>query len=190
MRHAVPMVSVVACMSVLALAAASPLAAKRRPLVQTAAGITIGLKMRDAQVVSLYGQGCYVREEGHGGGRYFVNAGRSITLHTIIGVDSATDCAELSSFPNLPKPCIGVPGATSTRLPANPDIEHGVRLGMSSDGLRSLLGPSDSEEHEGAARTLIYQTDVEKDDRVGLVYEARYRFIADRLTWLSICDGE
>jgi hypothetical protein len=164
--------------------------AVRRPLVLTAAGITLGLKTLDSQVVGMFGQGCYIREEGHGGGRYFINSDRSLTLHTIIGVDNATDYVELSSFPNLPKPCIGFRGATSKGLAAVLEIEHGVRLGMSLDALVLVLGSADSEERKGAVRTLIYRTDVTKDDRVGLDYEARYRFTADRLTQLSIYDGE
>ena len=162
----------------------------RRLLVQTAAGITLGLKTLDSQVVTMFGQGCYLRDEGHGGGRHFISPDRSLTLHTIIGVDNATDYVELSGFPNLPKPCIGFPGATSRRLATIPEVEHGVRLGMSMDALVAVLGPPDSEERKGAARTLIYRTDVTKDDRVGLDYEARYRFVADRLTQLSIYDGE
>ena len=162
----------------------------RRPLVQTAAGIRLGLKTLDSQVVRMFGQGCYVEEEGHGGGRYFINPDRSLTLHTIIGVDNATDYVELSSFPNLPKPCTRFPGATSRRLAGDLEIEHGLRLGMSPDALVAVLGPADSEKRQGAARTLIYRTDVTKDNRVGLEYEARYRFVANRLTQLSIYDGE
>jgi hypothetical protein len=173
-----------------AVAAKGPGPAARRPLVQTAAGITLGLKTLDSRVVRMFGQGCYIREQGHGGGRYFINSDRSLTLHTIIGVDHATDYVELSSFPNLPKPCIGFRGATSKGLAAMPEIDHGLRLGMSPDALILVLGSADSEERKGAARTLIYRTDVTKDDRVGLDYEARYRFVADRLTQLSIYDGE
>ena len=54
------------------------------------AGIVVGMST-DRDVQRMYGPGLYVRDEGHGGGRYFVDRHRRVTLHVEIGVDKVID---------------------------------------------------------------------------------------------------
>lgn len=54
------------------------------------AGITL-LVNHDLQVQRLLGHGVFRNDEGHTGGRYFVDAKRTATLHIIEGVDSVAE---------------------------------------------------------------------------------------------------
>ena len=54
------------------------------------AGITVGLT-RDSQAQRLLGRGIFRADEGHTGGRYFVDGGRTVTMHIVGGVDQVTE---------------------------------------------------------------------------------------------------
>jgi hypothetical protein len=97
---------------------------------------------------------------------------------------------ELSAFIDLPRPCAKAAAVTSVHLGTLPDVDHGIRLGMTPERVIELLGRPDADELKGSARTLVYRTSIAKDPRVTLDYQARYRFVGDRLTRISIYDGE
>jgi hypothetical protein len=55
------------------------------------AGITVGLTT-DSQAQRLLGQrGIFRADEGHTGGRYFLDVGRTVTMHIVGGVDKVTE---------------------------------------------------------------------------------------------------
>ena len=54
------------------------------------AGVTVGLTT-DAQVQRLLGRGVYRPDEGHTGGRYFLDLKRTSTLHVVEGVDRVVE---------------------------------------------------------------------------------------------------
>lgn len=54
------------------------------------AGITIGVNT-DSHVRRLLGQGVFRKDEGHTGGRYFVDVNGGATLHIVEGVDRVID---------------------------------------------------------------------------------------------------
>lgn len=79
------------------------------------AGITIGVNT-DSQVRRLLGKGAFRQDEGHTGGRYFIDVNHTATLHIVEGVDQVVEeltVAEAfrmqSKFPNgLARPASGL----------------------------------------------------------------------------------
>jgi hypothetical protein len=142
-------------------------------------------------VIEAFGQGLFTDDEGHGGGRYFTDPNRTITLHVEIGVDRMIDHVELTSGISLPKRLnASDPIFVSQALPAAPKIDHDLRLGMPPSEILKKLGRPKKDEKNGGKRTIVYQATEEDDPRVLLYYEARFTFVADRLTKISIYDGE
>jgi hypothetical protein len=162
----------------------------QRPLVRTIAGLVVGQKTVDQAVVRTFGRGCFVQEEGHGGGRYYTDLARRVTLHTVIGVDWATDEIELSAFVDLPPACRNAKRTLSPALSEVPIIEHGLRFGMSSSDVIGVLGRPDGDKLARGARTISYRATYDTDPRINLEYEAKFRFVGDRLTKVSLYDGE
>jgi hypothetical protein len=60
------------------------------------AGITVG-ETTDSQVQRLLGRGVFRPDEGHSGGRYFVDTKATATTHVVEGVDRVVDELTLSS---------------------------------------------------------------------------------------------
>jgi hypothetical protein len=54
------------------------------------AGITVGLTT-DSQAQRLLGHGIFRADEGHTGGRYFLDGTRTVTMHIVGGVDKVTE---------------------------------------------------------------------------------------------------
>ncbi len=59
------------------------------------AGVTVGVTT-DSQVQRLLGEGVFRPEEGHTGGRYFIDANKTATLHIVEGVDRVVEEVTLS----------------------------------------------------------------------------------------------
>lgn len=166
-------------------------AATERPLVLSLAGVRVGTRSTDKDVVALHGPGCLVESEPHAGGRYYRDAAGLVTLHASIGTDGITDSVELQRGEHLPLVCRRMRGSfVSSRLSASATLEHGLRLGMSRAELEKRLGPPSKVDHDGGAEVLIYETTADKDPRVTLGYEATYRFEADQLTRVALYDGD
>jgi hypothetical protein len=163
-----------------------------RPLVQQIAGIRIGPhRSTDGDVVKLLGQGYYTRHEGHGGGRYYTDLNRQITFHIEIGVDRLIDTVELTKGFDIPYKM--APNETrflAKALAALPAIDKNLRLGMQAEAIILKLGKPNEDAKEGNKRTLVYTIDFEKDPRVGLFYEATFKFINNRLVKIKLYDGE
>lgn len=159
-------------------------------LVQSIAGIRVGPNHSvDNEVIEAFGPGLFTDDEGHGGGRYFTDFNRTITLHVEIGVDRMIDHVELTIGISLPKKLnASDPIFVSQALPATPKIDHDLSLGMPPSEILKKLGRPKKDEKNGGKRTIIYE--VTDDPRVLLFYEARFTFVADRLTKISIYDGE
>ena len=161
-------------------------------LVQSIAGIRVGPNHSvDNDVIEAFGPGLFTDDEGHGGGRYFTDPNRTITLHVEIGVDHMIDHVELTSGISLPKGLnASDPIFVSQALPATPKIDHDLRLGMSPSEILKILGRPKKDDKGGGKRTIVYEATEEDHSRVLLYYEARFTFVADRLTKISIYDGE
>ncbi len=172
--------------------AAQKLQSTQSPLVQIIAGIRVGPDAStDGDVTKAYGPGLFTDEEGHGGGRYFTDPSKSITLHIEIGVDNIIDHVELTQGLYLPKELKTTdPAFVSQTLPKAPTIDKGLRLGMSGSEIIKKLGPPKKDRKTGNQRTIIYESTVGEDPRVLLFYEAKFTLVSDRLTKISLYDGE
>jgi hypothetical protein len=160
--------------------------------VQSIAGIRIGLNASyDWDVTKIFGEGLFAEDEGHGGGRYFTDKNRRVTLHVEIGVDRIIDTIELTKGPVVPKKLNSSdPKFVSIHLASSPTVDKNLSLGMSPDTVIGRLGKPDKDTKNGNERTLIYETDYEKDSRVSLVYEAEFKFEDGQLVKIRIYDGE
>ena len=61
---------------------------------------------------------------------------------------------------------------------------------MSGSEIIKKLGPPKKDQKTGNQRTIIYESTVDEDPRVRLIYEAKFTFVSDRLTKISLYDGE
>jgi hypothetical protein len=60
------------------------------------AGVTVGIN-NDAEAQRLLGKGVFRPDEGHTGGRYYLDAKRTATLHVVDGVDQVVEELTVSS---------------------------------------------------------------------------------------------
>lgn len=160
-------------------------------IVKNLANIFVGLNAtKEAEVIKKYGDGFFVKDEGHAGGRYFTDRNRTITLHVEIGVDNIIELVELAK--GLDLPLGSEPTAEqliSPRLDAEPKIDKGLRLGMAPDDLLKKIGTPDSDKQENSKRIIQYQADSENDPRVLLFYSATFIFEDNHLVKVSLSDG-
>ena len=155
------------------------------------AKIHVGLKAtKDTEVVALYGNGYFVSDEGHSGGRYYINRDRSVTLHTVIGVDDIIEQVELSQGIEIPSG-ISPPydALISPQLETMPVVDKNISFGMMPDELINILGSQKSEKRDGKKRIIEYEATEETDTRVLMNYSATYTFIEDKLVKVSLYDG-
>ena len=186
-------VTPVVLLAALSLGVVSLSVPQERPLVLHIAGLAVGSRSQDADVVTKFGPGCFVPDEPHAGGRYFTNPKQSLTLHAVVGVDMVTEALELRTGLHLPDSC-RAPGAdtnlVTSKLSEPPEIDHGVHLGMSRATLVRLLGEPDTVHVSGGSEVLSYEAYYEDDPRVSLFYDGRYEFLEGILVALSISDGD
>src|ERR1051326_1418697 len=96
------------------------------------AGIVVGMSS-DTDVRRMYGDGFFVREEGHLGGRYFTDPKRQVTLHVEIGVDQIIETVSYARGVHLPSRSRNSTSALkqsiSSRLTPGERLTYGTRLG-------------------------------------------------------------
>ena len=171
------------------VAAAAP-APKRPPdYPLNCAGIVVGIST-ERDVRRMYGDGLFAKDEGHGGGRYYVDPGRKVTLHVETGVDHYIESVTYGHGVHLPsKSPRDLTRATTSRLAATEFCGVGIRLGVSPARLRAQLGPPKSDRRSGATRELRFETNYERSPYV-LDYEAEFHFTNDRLVYVRLYNGE
>ena len=189
MHHSVRTLTLL--VGLLAMPAHSIAASDTRPnLVQRVGPIVIGGGQDAAALRRTLGDGCYVEDEGHLGGRYYTNSKRTFTFHAEFGVDWVLEDIELIQGLEVPDTCTSSKTLVSKRLDKPIVVQHGVRLGMSAAELIQALGTPVSDRTTEGVRVLLFEAAYDTDDRVALFYEARYAFKADRLFFISLHDGE
>ncbi|MFN3653302.1 MAG: hypothetical protein ACK47B_27285 [Armatimonadota bacterium] len=162
----------------------------RRELPLYCAGIVVGMS-KEPDVRRMYGDGFFVADEGHAGGRYYVDPRRQVTLHVTTGVDRVIESVTYSRGVRLPAGS-GEPAlkrASAPKLTADEHFGSGHRLGDTAAEIRRQLGKPDQERRRGAARVLRYETDYETTPYV-LYYELELRFYQDRLVSVQLYNGE
>ena len=152
------------------------------------AGIVVGMST-DPDVQRLFGIGYSLPNEGHAGGRYFVDAKGRVTLHVETGVDNVIEAVSYQRGLHVPKGAAATLKAKSTRLTAEEATGNGVRLGKSAEYVRAQFGKPSQEARNGTTRTLRYAAD-EKTNPYVLVYEAEFRFERERLVGVKLYNGE
>ena len=163
---------------------------RRRPEYPlNCAGIVAGIST-DRDVVRMYGPGLFAPAEGHGGGRYYVDAKRSVTLHVETGVDSYIESVSYGKGVRLPAALRKeVVKAVSTSLAATEFSGAGLRIGESALSILRQFGKPKSDHRAGRMRILRYESDYHQMPYV-LVYESRWEFVDDRLTDVQLYNGE
>lgn len=141
------------------------LSAEQRPrsvcFPPTWGGIVAGIT-EDRDVVTLHGTSLYSTALGHGGGRYYSDSRRRMTMVVEIGVDNVIESVSIEwgqHWPSKRRAALPI----SSRI----DIEEGfgtfrkLKLGSTeADVLGNLGEPTDIRtDSGGATRTWVYQTD-------------------------------
>jgi len=155
------------------------------------AGVVVGMS-RMADVQKMYGDGLFVAEEGHGGGRYFVDPKQEVTLHVESGVDNVIETVSLSRGVRLPdkyKKGTAVPKqAIAPRLSVKEELSW-INLGNRADKILDHFGPPKEDKAKQGIRTIIYETDYTKSPYV-LAYRAELEFEDDKLVSVTLYNGE
>lgn len=158
------------------------------PLV--GAGIKVGTST-DADVQRLYGKGYFAEDEGHLGGRYFVDSGHRVTLHIEMGVDHVVEEVEYQRGIHLPLP--PTPKiwrqATSPHLTPDKTTQRGIKLGMQARAVMHLYGKPAKNGLRNGTGVIEYDADYKTMPHV-LDYEAKFRFHRDRLISVSLYNGD
>ena len=148
-------------------------------------GIVPGITL-DRDVVTLYGEGFFSEELGHGGGRYYTDSARTVTLVVSIGVDNYIETVELVqglSFPGYaPK---DLSPYVSQRLDPRDNGELRTGLGATREQVKKAHGEPSARYQEG--NNWNYQTDASEctiDASVNFV------FTGDRVTKVAFYNGE
>ncbi len=105
------------------------------------AGITVGLTT-DSQAQRLLGHGVFRSDEGHTGGRYFIDSKRTATLHIVEGVDTLIEELTLSSGISRKIAVTERSAAVSKWLDPREGFGnwHALNLGSSKDEVLANLG--------------------------------------------------
>ena len=156
------------------------------------AGLVVGMSsLRDAQ--RMYGEGFRVEDEGHGGGYYYVDTHRQVTLHVVTGVDRILEEISYERGVRLPAGSLkrgAIPQtATSPNLSAGEQLFPGYHLGDPPDGLLQSYGKAAKDVRTGRLRIIRYESDYKKMPYV-LVYEAELRFEAGKLVFVRLYNGD
>ncbi|HJW30461.1 MAG TPA: hypothetical protein VJ508_14615, partial [Saprospiraceae bacterium] len=155
-----------------------------RKLVTEIAGIHVGVDS-EKRVVSRYGIGSVVKNEGHLDGRYYTDSNHMLTLHVVTGVDYIIEDVELIRGKHVPEHFQGdIEISDELRLPIS--IQHGINLGMTRVEVTTILGDPDNVKVTAKGIMLSYSTSVDEDKRVQVNYDATYEFENDRLIRVSI----
>lgn len=145
----------------------------------------------DADVRRMYGEGLYVQDEGHLGGRYYVDPKHQVTLHTEIGVDRMITLVSYGQGVQLPEKYrtsrASLGKCLSARLTAGEHLQGGIRLGETSTYILQRFGKPKKDVRKEAVRTIHYAAE---NRPYVVVYEAQYRFRNDRLIGISLYNGE
>ena len=168
----------------------SATAADRPKIVQRIGPVSIDGSHDASSIRRLLGDGCYVEDEGHSGGRYYTNTKRTETFHAEFGVDSRLESIDLQTGFHVPDACRHSATLVTKQLDGPVPIQHGVHLGMSASTLIRVLGSPASDKTSKGVRVLTFQTTSDSDDRVALFYDAYYAFKGDRLVLIALHDGE
>src|SRR6266540_3072370 len=133
--------------------------AKAREYPLYCAGIVVGMST-DRDVRRMYGSGLYVPGEGHGGGRYFVDPHRRVTLHVELGVDDVIDEVSYSRgilVPTRYRKSGRVPSkAISPRLTPNEHLYLGIGLGERASYVIQQFGKPRKDTRGRSTRVLRY----------------------------------
>jgi hypothetical protein len=153
------------------------------------ANIFVGITT-DPIVCAIYGEGAFAELEGHGGGRYFTDTEKSVTLHTVIGVDKVIDEASIEEGLQIPDEIKSkAENLVSQWLKKSVSVEGGIRLGASLSEVTTRYGPPDEQHTANGKNILKYRADY-LDLEYVLEYEARFEFVRDRLVKVTIYNGE
>jgi len=146
-------------------------------------------RLEEKDVIAKYGEGMYAKDEDHCGGRYYTDSGHTLTLHCLFGTDKFLVGLELIKGYVLPSTS-HTGSMESPGLDKGVQIERGLKLGMRADELLRELGKPAKDVANGDVRQISYESDYEKDPRVGLDYEATYTFRKGLLERIRLYDGE
>ena len=122
-------------------------------------GIVAGIT-EDRDVVTLHGRGLLRAELGHGGGRYYSDPQRRMTMVVEIGVDNIIESVSIESGQHGP-PNRRVSLPISHRLDVGEGfgVFHRLKLGSSEAEVRANLGEASKIVPGAGGPTLVYQTD-------------------------------
>jgi hypothetical protein len=155
------------------------------------AGIVVGMS-NERDVRRLYGPGFFAPDEGHLGGRYYVDPSHRVTLHVETGVDRIIERVEFGSGVRLPKGAAGTKAihqAEARWLHPDESVGPGYRLGATRTELLQELGPPAADRRTATEEVLRYDTGIEENPYT-LVYEAEFRFRKGKLDRVSLYNGE
>ena len=153
-------------------------------------GISVG-KSTDADVQRRFGKGYFARDEGHLGGRYFVDPKHSVTLHTEIGTDNIIDAIEYQQGVHLPvklTPAVWKQ-ATATKLTGGETVQGRFGLGALPMTVYLSYGKPAKNTLRDKKGAFEYRADLTMMAGV-LDYEAHFRFQNNRLVSISLYNGE
>jgi hypothetical protein len=152
--------------------------------LRTVGGVKVAY---DSQVTKVLGPGLFTSEEGHGGGRYYTNAGHTATLHVVIGTDGGLEEVELTDGIALPNGLrlSDTPAFVSRALPANPRLNGKAALGSSVSAVRKQFGKPDQDSRTGVQHILTYDLTLGDDWWDNSYGFSRFTFVGDRLRSVS-----
>lgn len=166
-------------------------ATKMRPYPLYCAGIAVGMS-NERDVRRLYGPGLLAPDEGHLGGRYYVDASHRVTLHVETGVDRVIERVEYSAGLRLPKGAAGgkaIRQAEARWLHADEMVGPGHRLGATRASVVDDLGQPAADHRIAGEEVLRYETGIDENPYT-LVYEGEFHFRNGKLDRVSLYNGE
>ena len=152
------------------------------------AGIT-----EDRDVVTLHGKGLFATGLGHGGGRYYSDAQRRMTMVVEIGVDNIIESVSIElgqHGPSTSKARVPLPISRRIDAAAGFGEFHQLKLGSSDGDVRGNLGePTDIRTASRGVTTWVYRTDYVNTECYADA-EVRVSFMNGRVNRVVFYNGE
>jgi hypothetical protein len=160
------------------------------PLPLTLCNIKAG-SSNDAMVTSLYGEGLFNKEEGHGGARYYTDEGKKIIFKSVIGPDNVIEevavCSYKLPFDYVKDKLQSIPAAK--KLNAQAIMMGNIHIGDKREKIVLQFGDPNKIENVSEVRSLSYE-DTKDAWKEVISYKALFEFKEDRLERISIRNGE
>jgi hypothetical protein len=142
-------------------------------------------------VIKKYGNGYFTNQEGHAGGRYYLDNKHNKTIHFEFGVDLVVDFAEVLSGNRIPDTISkNLKNYEIKSIQSETILNNKFQFEMSPNQIIKLIGKPTEDSTNKSNQYLYYRFTEDQMQSEGYYYEAKLHFINSKLKEIKVVSGE